>query len=232
LIVALLLAMRGLAAAAQTPAQPTYTLRVTMEGAPFISLDAEGARLPEIAADLAKRLGVRIVLGPTMINRTISASFTEASLESTLIALSPRAYIDYEIRRGVPPVATEIYLGADTEPEPPLRGAAEGLLIVGHTEETARPFAIDPLRVMLEYDRLTVISKEQPLAAVALAIGATLNVPAEIEDDARELVSADLRDTPENVLVALSPNIRVAVRRDVWRGTRSVRRFVVGAGTR
>jgi hypothetical protein len=203
-----------------------------MDGAPFVSLNAEGVRLSVIAADLAKQLGVRITLSPAMVNQTISASFAEASLESTLIALSPRAYIDYEIRQGVPPVTTEIHLGGDTEPEPAVRGVGEGFLITGHTEETPKPFEVDPLRVSLEYERLTVVSKEQPLAVVALAIGGTLNVPAEIEDDAGEPVSADLRDTPENVLLALSPKIRVDVRRDVWRGTRSVRRFVVGASAR
>jgi hypothetical protein len=214
-------------AAAQTATQPVYSLRVAMNGAPFVSLNAEGVRLPVIANDLAKQLGVRITLGPTMVNRTVSASFADASLESTLIALAPRSYIDYEIRRGVPPLVTEIYLGTDTEPEPALRGTADGLLITGHTEDTPKPFEVDPLRVMLEYDRLTVISKDQPLAIVALAIAATLNVPAEIEGAAAEMVSADLRDTPENVLLALSPNIRVDVRRDVFRGTRNVRRFAV-----
>jgi hypothetical protein len=226
----LLLAAQGSSAAAQTPAKPAHTLRVTTDGAPFISLDADGARLSAIAADLSERLGVRVTLGPTLLNETISASFVEASLESALIALAPRAYIDHEIRRGVPPVRKEIYLGGLVEPEPPVRGSAQGLLITGHTEETPKPSATDPLRVMLEFDRLTVISREQPLAVVVLAVADMLNVPAEIEFESGEIVDADVRDTPENALLALSPNIRVDVRTDVWRGTRSVRRVAVARG--
>jgi hypothetical protein len=240
LVVALLMAMQGLSLAVRAEPLPTaeppqnaavrqtYTLDVTKDGITSISLDAQGAKLSDIAADLSRRLGVRIIVGPTLVDETIWATLVSASLESALGALAPRPYIDYEFRQDAEPAPREIYLLGSAEPEPAIRGSAQGLLITGHTEDGSRSSAPDPLRVLYDNNRLTLSSKQQPLAVVVTAIADMLNVPAEIQYDAIEIVDTEIRDAPpEQALVRLSPNIRVTVRVDVYWGKQTVRRIVV-----
>lgn len=218
--------------AARGPAQKKYTLRVTKEGVTQISLNADGAKLSEIAADLSTRLGTRVVVGPTMEEQTISVQFSELPLEPALSALAPRVYIDYEIRRDREPAAQGIYLFSYGDPEPVLnavlRGESQGLLITGNTEDTGKPSADDPLQVRGNKNRLTIISKQQPLAVVAMAIGEVLGVPAEIKYDGPETVDTDIQDTPpEDAIRGVSPNLRLYVRVDVNRSERTLLRIVV-----
>ena len=144
------------------------------------------------------------------------------------------AYVDYEIRQNTQPAARGIYLLGLADPAPDLnavvRGAGQGLFIEGNTEDPAQTSADDALQVRGDKDRLTVISRRQPLAIVLSAIGQQVNVPAEAEFDAADLVDANYTDRPvEEVVPALSPKVRLYVRVDVTRFERTLLRFVVVA---
>lgn len=217
--------------AAGARAKPSYTLQVSRDAGVEISLVADGARLSDVAADLAARLGVDIVVGPALRDETLTLSFSEAGFEAALNNLAPHAYVDYEVRDGVPPVPQRVFLYGFDEGESTVRGASHGVMIEGHTEDTGGPMREDRLRVLYENNRLTIVSKRQPLALVVRAIGDTLNVPAEINDEAAELVDADARNTfPEDGILRLSPHIRVHVRVNLATSERMIKRIVVVPG--
>jgi hypothetical protein len=214
--------------------QSTYTLRITTDAITELSLSAEHARVSEITAELSKRLGVRVFLGPAMAEETITVAFDRLALEPALSTLAPRVIIDYEIRQHAQPVAKGIYLLGDIDPSPALnavvRGQSQGLLIAGNTEETAKSAADEPLHVTGDRNRLTIVSKQQPVELIVSAIGDVLGVPAEVtfNADAAEMVDVDVRDMrPEDVIPSLSPNIRLYVRADVTRSERTLLRLVV-----
>lgn len=246
LVLALLLAVQGVPVtvdadllvdtrqtAAREPARNTYTLGITTkDGITDISVNAEGAKLSEIAADLSKRLGARVILGPTIEKDTISVKFSDYPLEPALTSLAPHVYIDYELRQGAPPAPQGIYLLGYTDPEPAVntvvRGMSQGLLITGHTEDTTKSPADDPLKVFGDKNRLTITSKQQPLSVVVMAIADVLGVPVDITYDAAEAVDTDIRDRPpEQAIPELSPNVRLYVRVDVSRFEKTLLRLVV-----
>jgi hypothetical protein len=220
--------------AAAKPAQKTYTLRVTKAGMTEVALDAERAPLAEIALDLSKRLGARVIVGPALATETISARFSALSLEQALSSLAPRVYIDYEIRQGAPPAPLGIFLLGLVDPEPALsavvRANSQGVLIAGNTEDTGKPAADDPLRVLYEKGRLTIVSKRQPLAHVVMAVAEALGVPAEIKQFGAEIVDANIKDSlqPEEAIRGLSPNVCLYVRVDPIRGDRTLLQLAVG----
>ncbi len=219
--------------AAGKPAPKTYTLRVTKEGTTNVSLTAEGANVSEIAADLSKRLNAPVIVGPTMQKETISAKFSELPLEQALSSIAPRVYVDYEIRQNAQPVPLAIYLVGFVDPEPALnavvRGNSQGVLITGNTEDTGKSSPDDPLLVVYEKKRLTIVSKKQPLSIVVMAVADVLGVPAEIKYEAAETVDTNIKGAlvAEDAILGLSPNVRLDVRVDVNRGERTLLQLVV-----
>jgi hypothetical protein len=219
-----LLAIYGNTIAAQ--GQQTYTLNVASDNQSIsLTLKAKGARLSEIAADLEKRLGTQVFLGPALQKETISESFAETGLESALMSLAPRVFVDYELRQDARPVPLGIYLLGVTDPAPPsdavVRGTSQGVVIEGNTEDVAKDPKEDPLRVVGDRRFLTITSKAQPLALVARAIADVLGIPVDLKYDADELVSADVAGLPEDVIPRLSPNIRLYIRADVSHAERT-----------
>jgi hypothetical protein len=219
--------------ASGAPARKTYTLRIAKAETTAVSLNAERARLSELAADLSKRLNAKVIVGPTLENETVSARFSELPLDQALTSLVPRVLIDYEIRQAAQPVPLGIYLLGHTDPEPltsaVVRANSQGLYIAGHTEETEKPSKDDPLRVRYENNRLTVFAKQQPLLAVVMTIAEVLGVPAEIKHETAETVDTDIQDAPlaEDAIVGISPKIRLYVRVDAIRGQRTLLHLAV-----
>jgi type II secretory pathway component GspD/PulD (secretin) len=215
------------------PAQRPFTLTAsTQDGIPEVSVNAENARLSDIAADLSRALGAPVFVGPSLTNETITVQFSGTPLEPALRSLAPRVLIDYEIRQNSPLVPLGIYLAgfADPDPDPTavVRGNSQGLLITGNTEDTGQPSKDDPLQIVYEKSRLTLRSKQQPLQAVVLAIADTLGVPAEIKYETVEIVNAETRGSaPEDALLALSPSVRLYVRVDANLLNRTLLRIVV-----
>jgi type II secretory pathway component GspD/PulD (secretin) len=215
------------------PAQKAFTLTAsTKDGITEVSVNAENARLSEIAADLSRALSVPVFVGPTIMSETITAKFSDAPLEPSLRSLAPRVLIDYQIRQNAPLVPLGIYLVGFADRDPDLtavvQGRSQGLLIAGNTEDTGQPSKDDPLQIIYEKSRLTLKSRQQPLQAVVLAIADTLGVPAEIKYETLEMVNTEIRDSsPEDVLLALSPSVRLFVRVDANLLNRTLLRIVV-----
>ena len=77
-------------------------------------------------------------------------------------------------------------------------------------------------------NRLTIKSKQQPLAVVVTAVADVLGVPVDIKYDGAEIVDADIRATPaEDALRRLSPSVRLYVRVDVNLFERRLLRLVI-----
>ena len=150
-----------------------------------------------------------------------------------MLAIAPRVYVDYEVRRDAQPVPLGIYLLGQDDPDPAVsavvQGTSQGLLVSGNTEDTGQPPANAPLRIIYNKGRLTVFAKQQPLIVVVMAIADELGVPAEIKYESREVIDANVKDTPtiEETLAGLSENVRVYVRSDANRLEKTLLRVVV-----
>lgn len=228
-----LLATAVQSATAAQPVRRAYRLTVTKDAAPFVTLLAQDARLSDVAADLATQLNAKVILGPSLKNERTSARFEGTPLEPAMLALAARVYIDYEVRHGAQPVPLGIYLLGQDDPDPAVsavvQGSSQGLLVMGNTEDTGKPPANAPLRIVYDKGRLTVFAKQQPLIVVVMAIADELGVPAEIKYESREVIDADVKDTAmiDETLAGLSEQVRVYVRSNVSRSEKRLLRVVV-----
>jgi hypothetical protein len=222
--------------AAKPASKKKHRLRITKGYLTGVSLKADRAKMSDIAADLSKRLGARVILGPTMSKEAITVEFYDLPLEPALRLLAPRVYLDYEIRANAQPTLLAIFLMGQDDPDPAknavVQGSSEAMLIEGNTEDTAEESAVqrddDPLQVDLDDNHLTIKSKKQPLAVVVMTIAEVLGVPAEIKYDSNEIVDTVIKDTPfEDAVARISPNIRLYVRADLTRSQRTPLRLVL-----
>lgn len=218
--------------AAAQPAQP-YTLAVNPGDRPVtVSLKANNARLSDVATELGRRLKAKVVLGPGVQNERITVDIPVTMLETALISLAPRVFVDYEIRQDAAPLPLGIYLLGATDPVPAtdtvVRGTSQGLLIEGNTEEMPKTPEEDPLRITGDRRFLSVVIKKQPLSLVARAIGEVLGIPVESKYDANEIITATLTNgLPEETVTGLSPNLHFFVRVDVNLAERTPLKIVV-----
>ena len=221
--------------ASKTSPKKRHRLRITKGEIIGLSLKADKAKMSEIAADLAKRLGVQVILGPNMAKETITVEFYDLPLEAALRLLVPRVYIDYEIKENAQPVRLGIFLSDSNDPEPAatavVQGSSQAMMIEGNTEDTPNSVENsdnDPLQVELDENHLTIKSKKQPLVVVVLTIAELLGVPAEIKYESAEIVDTEIKDTPfEDAITRLSPNIRLYVRVDLTRSKRTALRLTL-----
>jgi type II secretory pathway component GspD/PulD (secretin) len=238
LMVMLAASVQSAAAQPAQPAQGRYSLTVTKDITPYVTLTAEGAKLSDVAADLARRLGAQVIVAPSLKDEKISAKFAGTPIEPAMLTIAPRVFVDYEVRQDEQPRVLGIYLLGDTDPEPSVsavvHGSSQGVMISGNTEDTGKPPAADaPLRIIYNKKRLTVYAKQQPLMVVVMAIAEEMGVPAEIKDENVELINVNVKDTPaiEETIAGLSPNVRVYVRSDATRLERTLLRVVVVRST-
>lgn len=250
--VTIVLALQGLffSAAAQTkpelPANPKapantkppvkrYQLKITEGYVIGVSLKAKNAKMSEIAADLAKQLGAKVILGPSLQRDLLTVEFVDLPFEPAMQLLSPHTYIDYEIRANAQPKPLGIFLFGNDDPVPAtnavVTGDSQSLMIEGNTEDdTSGPDDDEDLALQVDFekDSLTVNSKRQPLAAVVLEIADAVGVPAEIRGDSTEIVSTEMKQVPlEDAIKRLSPNLRLYVRADLNRSQRTPLRLVL-----
>ena len=221
--------------ASRTTPKKRYKLRITKGEIIGISLKANKAKMSEIAADLSKRLGAQVILGPNMAKEAITTEFYDLPLEAALRLLVPRVYIDYEIKENAQPVMLGVLLLDSNDPEPAasavVQGSSEAMMFEGNTEDAPDPVentADDPLQVESDDNHLTIKSKKQPLVVVVLTIAELLGVPAEVKYDSTEIVDTEIKDTPfEDAITRLSPNIRLYVRADLTRSKRTALRLAL-----
>lgn len=216
--------------AAKPVAKKKFRLRITKGYMTGVSLKADKAKMTDLAADLSKRLGAQVILGPAMKKEALTVEFYDLTLEPALRLLAPRVYIDYEIRANAQPTLLGIFLMGYDDPNPAatavVQGSSESLMIEGNTEDPTEEAEVkpedDPLQVDLDGNHLTIKSKKQPLAAVVLTIAEVLGVPVEIKYDSNEIVDTEIKDTPfEDAITRLSPNIRLYVRADLNKSQRT-----------
>jgi hypothetical protein len=222
--------------AAKPAPKKRFRLRITKDYITVVSLKANKARMTEIALDLSKRLGARVILGPTMRREAITVEFADLTLEPAMSLLAPHVYIDYEIRADAQPKVLGIFLMGQDDPDPAknaiVQGSSEAMLIEGNTEDTAEQSEVqrddDPLQVDLKDNHLTIKSEKQPLAVVVMTIAEVLGVPAEIKYDSNEIVDTEIKDTPfEDAIARISPNIRLYVRAELARSQRTPLRLAL-----
>jgi ABC-type Na+ efflux pump permease subunit len=224
--------------AAKTAVKKRHRLRITKGGAVVgLSLKADKARMSDVAVDLAKGLGTRVIVGPSLAKQRITVEFADLTLETALRLMAPHAYVDYELRANAQPAIVAIFLN-DLEDSDPAKNASvqsssEAFLIEGNTED-ADPSAAqnddNPLQVDLDDESLTIRSNKQLLAAVVLTVGYVLEVPVDIKYDSNEIIDTTIKDTPyEDAVLRLSPNVRLYVRADLTRSQRTPLRLSVVA---
>jgi hypothetical protein len=216
--------------AARPTSKQSHRLRISKGYVTAVSLKADKARMSEVAIDLSKRLGAKVILGPTQSKKRITVEFYDLLLEQALGLLAPRVYIDYEVRANAQPTPLAVFLMDLGDPDPAknavVQGSSEAVMFEGNTEdipgETEANAEDDPLQVDFEDNRLTIKSKKQLLVAVVLTIAEVLEVPGEIKYDSTEIVDTVIKDTPfEDAITRLSPNIRLYVRADLTRSQRT-----------
>jgi hypothetical protein len=208
-----------------------YRLRISKLGAIGISLKADKAKLSDIAAELSKRLGAKVILGPGMAKEAITVEFYDLMLEPALRLLAPRVFIDYEIKADSQPTPLGIYLLDYNDPEPAIsavvQASSQALMMEGNTEDTGEATEIDrnsPLQIEFDDDgdKLTIKSKKQPLALVVLQLGDLLGVPVGLNYETDEVIDLDLKDEPlEDAIPRVSPNLRLYVRADLNKAHRT-----------
>lgn len=219
------------AAKPAAPVKKKYRLRISKLGAIGISLKADKAKLSDIAAELSKRLGAKVMLGPGMAKEAVTVEFSDLMLEPALRLVAPRVYIDYEIKADSQPAPLGIYLLDYNDPDPDknavVQASSQAFMMQGNTEDTGEDTESDPdspLRIEFDDDgnKLTIKSKKQPIALVVLQIGELIGVPVGLNHESDEVVDLDLKDEPlEDAIPRVSPNLRLYVRADLNKAHRT-----------
>jgi len=224
-------AVSASAAVAQTAPAKAYAMTVKNDdGFINVTLKARKARVADIASDLGKRLRADVVIGKDLAQDTVTLDMPSSPLEAVLQALAPRVLVDYEIRQDARPLPLAIHLLAPTDTEPTAnivqRGASQGVVISGHTGETASDG--EPVTITGDLHQLSIAAKNQPLALVAMMVADMLGVTLDLNYPAGELVVVDVDKLPaEDAVLSISPNIRMHVRADLSRAERTPIKLIV-----
>lgn len=228
------------AASEQTVRQPKlpFTLNVTNDQIIGISLKAENVKLKEIAAELARKLDIPIILTPIVERHPVTVNFSDLVLEPAMQMLAPQVYIDYEIDStpGTQPRPLAIYLQGYNERPPAenavVRGNSDVMVIEGNTEDDGTEKASEEketeLKVKVAQGLISVKAKKQPLVVVLYGIANELGIPLEVKTEVTDLVTVNISSTTlESAIQQLGPNIRLYVRADLQMGDRRPLRMVL-----
>ena len=209
-------------------AKKSFTLRITKEEVIGVSLKADKAKLTDVAADLSKQLGVKVVLGPGMEKEAITVEFHDVTLEPAMRLLAPHVYMDYEIRAGSQPRPLGVMLFGHADPEPAasaiVEASSQALMISGNTEDTGQPNPDEPLQVEFddENNELTIKARKQPLISVVLTVADVMGIPAEVKYESDEIVDTQIKEVLfEDAIPRLSPNVHLFVRTDLTKSKKT-----------
>lgn len=217
-------------------AQKPFTLSITTDQVIGITLKAHDARLKEIAAELAKRLKIPVMVSPIMEKHLVTTNFGDLVLEPAMQMLAPQVYIDYEVDTtpGVNQRPLAIYLQGYNERPPSetavVRGNSDVMVIEGNTEDTPPDTAEaeQELKVTYEKGELSVKAKKEPLVVVLYGIANELGIPLEVKNEVTDLVTVNITKTSvESTLQQLGPNIRLYLRADLQLQERRPLRLVL-----
>ena len=210
-------AAAGIAVAQQPSAgksKAAWRVRVKQNGAYFVSVRAKAAPLPEIAADLSRRIKAPVVLSRVMEKQKVTLDFEDLPLEVALQLLAPNPYVHYELQGGAPAICREIFLNAFNEPVPvpKLENKNISFVMTGDTESTDNKD--DPLRVSYKDQRLSVNVKKQSLTAVLDRIASVLGVNFSMKQDTTDTVDLDFKEMPLEGAISYFPS---SVHLHVWK---------------
>lgn len=221
--------------------KPEYSLRISTRDLITLSLKAEKASLSKVAGEIAQKLKIAVLLGPSLQKQVVTTDFKTLTLEQSMNMLAPQVYIDYELNHspGMQARPLAIYLNGYDDAAPAINTVvpnnSQAILIEGDTEEGLEDpkqstDKEDPLRVVYERNYLTVKANQQPLSVVLYRIATELGIPLEIRSDASEVVNLDIKKVPlEDAVLQLSPNVRLYVRADLQKLERKPFRMVLVA---
>ncbi len=214
--------------------QPAFSLQVSNQEIIGVSLKAENAPLPKVAAELSRKLKIPVMVGPSAQNHEVTANFKDLTLEPALHSLAPQVFVDYEINHapGIHSRAIGIYLNGFEDPEPAISALvpakSEAILIEGHTEDEPPPADEEPTKIVYEQNSLTVSAKRQPLTVVLYKVANELHIPFEMKWETTELVDVNIDKLPlEEAMPRLSPHVRLFVRANLQKFERRPFRMVL-----
>ena len=224
-----------------TPA--TFTLKVTPAG--VTTLNAKQAKAADIAAGLAKEIGVRVRMSPLVSRQQITLKLTEAPIETFLLALAPQVYVDYEIRWGSPQedwVGVELTGLNEREPATPIEQKAF-LVLAGSTEDEAvteesigkkqaeldeAKLKKDPpkegpvLDISVKKGLVSVRARRQMVTAILLDVASKAGLGFETRGELdTTLIDLDVRDIPVDQIPAAvaRPGVALLMRRNLTSGS-------------
>lgn len=196
-------------------------VRIDSEAPYFITLRAKDLPLTEVAAELSRQLKVPVILSKVMQRQRVSTDFEAVPLETALRMLAPFPYVHYELRGGGAPKCLGVYLNAYNEPPPQPKVASKSMafIIQGNTESTgaADTNAPDnPLRILYDKNRLTVIARKQPLSTVLDRLATELGISLVMPQVSDEIVDLDFKELPLDEAIRRFPSsVRMQVTSDV-----------------
>lgn len=221
--------------AKKTDEKPAFTLKVTEEHVLSISLQAENAKLSEIAADLSRKLKIPVALSPVMVKQKSSAKFSDLLLEPAMQLLAPVVFIDYQIDSapGARPRPLGVFLFGYNEQPPAVdavvKGKSQAFVVTGNTESNGEEEDDSyPIKISYKNGNLTAKANDQPLLEVVFDIAEEAGIPFESPQESKEKVTVNIKDRPlEEAVLEISPNLRLFVRADLLHASRTVLRIVV-----
>jgi hypothetical protein len=215
--------------------KPAFTLQVNTENVLSISLKSDNARLSQIAAELSRKLKIPVALSPVMARQRTEAKFNDLLLEPAMQSLAPYVYIDYEVESGPggQPRPLGVFLYSHNEMSPAtdavVKATSQSFVVSGNTEKVDdEPDEDDPIQIRYKNGHMSVKAKSQPLVDVVSEMAEEAGIPCEAPETIKETVSVDIKDTAiDQALLAVSPNVQVFFRRDLYRAENTVLRIVV-----
>jgi len=214
-------AQKASAPAAATAQAKAWSVKMSKSAPHTFTVKAAGARLSEVAAEVARLAKVPVTLSPLMQKQRVSLDFGGLNLDATLRMLAPLPVVDYESGGDDPqPRPLAIYLQGYNErpPAAEIRGTSVGILIEGDTEEGTdrEQKEEEPLTVTYANSQLSVRARRQPLSVVLLRIANEVGVPFDLRYVSPQTVDVEFINQPlDQAVRSLSPEVRLYYRQDL-----------------
>lgn len=185
---------------------PRLDLSVLNGNPTLVTLRAEKATLSDVAAQLAQKLNVPVLVSPKLKLATVTVTRNKIPLETLVNDLAPQVYLDYVLAGGrdAYPQCRAIYLHSSDEAANvnavSVQPRSVAFLFEGNTEEMATSNRDStnepPLQVSLLYGRLNVRARQQPLTVVLAEIARQCQIPFEMRHEVRGNVDLDFQGVP------------------------------------
>lgn len=220
-----------------------------------VTLRAERAPLPAVAAEIGKRLRLRIRVAADLARETVTLDLRDATVEDVLARLAPQAWLDLSVRSDAPGRATPLLALLEPAPgqEPPAAVLRRPLVLVfeGDTEDPGatdvaasraeqdrRRLADDQgsapaLHVVVLDGRVSVRARQQTLPAILHAVAERAGVVFQLDAEPGDPIDLELSEVPlEQLPASLPPGVRFFLRKDLRTGGVAVTRIDLTAPER